>query len=258
MQGCTAISHDTIPTRQLLATFANTNVNCFGGSDGSAAATPAGGIGAYSFIWSPAGGTQAVANNLSAGAYTLTVSDSTGCSSIFMDTIIQPSAIAVVISTMPATTGVSNGSATVTPSGGTPPYSYAWTVAGSGDSIGGLPAGTYTVTITDAHSCDTVVSITLSEVTGLIALNSNSALSIYLNPSNGVIYIHNLTTGDVESQIIVYDISGRIISKLEMQILAGGSQKELNVRNLGAGIYLMELKTGNTSYFEKVIITSAN
>ena len=75
--------------------------------------------------------------------------------------------------------GSSDGEATVTPTGGTPPYSFSWDANATNqtDSIAtGLTAGSYDVTVADANGCDSVFTITLSEpplLTAAIAITSN-------------------------------------------------------------------------------------
>src|SRR5690606_8589505 len=93
-------------------------------------------------------------SSLSAGTYTVTVTDSLSISTI--DSIVLseplPLSITAIVNNV-TTTGGSDGSIFIVTSGGTPPYSYNW-IAGPGtDSLFGLAAGTYTVTVSDANSC---------------------------------------------------------------------------------------------------------
>ncbi|MCG2612574.1 SprB repeat-containing protein, partial [Flavobacterium sp. SM15] len=66
------------------------NVLCNGGSNGSATIVPSGGIGGYTYSWSPSGGTGATASGLLAGTYTVTVTDGIGCQATRSYTIVQP------------------------------------------------------------------------------------------------------------------------------------------------------------------------
>ncbi|TPW10421.1 MAG: hypothetical protein FD130_2222, partial [Halothiobacillaceae bacterium] len=95
---------------------ASGNVNCFGGNNGSATVSASGGNPAYTYAWSPSGGNAATANNLTAGNYTVVITDVNGCTGTASVAITQPAAL----TTTPSQTnlncnGVCIGSATVTP-----------------------------------------------------------------------------------------------------------------------------------------------
>jgi gliding motility-associated-like protein len=66
------------------------NVSCFGGTDGAASIIASGGIGGYTYQWTPAGGSAATAASLNAGTYTVTVTDGGGCTGAKTMTITQP------------------------------------------------------------------------------------------------------------------------------------------------------------------------
>src|SRR5207247_1812413 len=125
-----------------------------GGNNGSATVAVNGGSPAYTYLWSPTGENTITANNLSAGTYTVTVSDSNGCSITSTAVIIEPTILAANGSTIMNVScfSGSNGSATVATNGGTPAYTYLWSPSG-GNAItaNNLSAGTYTVTVTDAN-----------------------------------------------------------------------------------------------------------
>jgi gliding motility-associated-like protein len=162
--GCTATATVTInePAAVTGTITINNQVSCNGGNNGSATVNAAGGNGTYTYNWSPAGGTAATANNLSAGNYTVTITDGNGCTGTATTTITEP---APLTSTMQSTNvscnGANNGTATVTPSGGTGPYTYFWPLSSNTTNTQtGMFAGTFTVTVTDANGCqitDTVI-----------------------------------------------------------------------------------------------------
>ncbi|WP_450782978.1 PAS domain-containing protein, partial [Streptomyces sp. NPDC001635] len=84
-------------------------------------------------------------------AYTCTITDANNCQIIKTFTITQPTAITATTSqTNVACNGASNGSASVTASGGAGSYTYSWSPSGgTAATATGLSAGTYTCTITD-------------------------------------------------------------------------------------------------------------
>ncbi len=133
----------------------STNVSCFNGTNGSISTSISGGTPGYTYTWSPAGGSQANVTNLSAGTYTLTATDQSGCIARYTHTITQPSSALSVASTVThATCGSNNGSIQLAATGGTSPYHYAWTPSAiTGPSATSLSPGNYTILITDANNC---------------------------------------------------------------------------------------------------------
>src|SRR5204862_277516 len=115
-----------------------------------------GGAGSYAYSWAPSGGTNDTATGLSAGTYTVTITDGNNCTTTATATILNsggPTAIAGVISDE-SCNGGTTGSATVNASGGTSPYTYLWSPAGGTNATAtGLASGTYTVTVTDLNGC---------------------------------------------------------------------------------------------------------
>lgn len=141
----------------ITATQSQTNITCNGGCNGTATVVASGGNGTYTYSWAPAGGTGATASGLCAGTYTCTISSPAGCSITNTFTITQPTAVTASTTTAPSTCGNPNGSATVTPGGGTPGYTYSWNTVPvqTTATATGLVNGSYTVTVTDLNGCTT-------------------------------------------------------------------------------------------------------
>ncbi len=163
--GCNKTASVTItqPTALLVAT-SKTDVLCNGNTTGAATATPSGGTGAYTYLWST-GETSASVSGLAAGAYTVTVTDDNLCQTIENVDIFQPAAPITIATTQINVVcfGGSTGSATATPSGGTAPYDYLWSNGGTTSTISGLSEGLYTVTVTDDNGCTEVTSVTITQ-----------------------------------------------------------------------------------------------
>ncbi len=165
-----------IQTSAVTATATISDVNCNGGNDGSISLTVSGGTSPYSFNWS-SGGTTNTETGLVAGTYDVTVTDANLCTYTNSYTVNEPSAIVVTSSTVDALcNGGSDGSATVSVSGGTSPYTYAWSSGGNGATESGLTAGSYTCTITDANSCTATENVTINEPSAMVlTMNSTDA-----------------------------------------------------------------------------------
>jgi len=185
--GCTASSSINI-TADNLSTSASvtSNVSCHGGSNGSASASPSGGITPYTYLWLPGSQTTASATGLAAGVYTVTVTDHNGCTATASVTITQPTAITITFNPTNPQVCTTVGTTTVTanPSGGTPGYAYSWNNGQTNATATGLAIGNYIVTVTDAHGCTSSasVSVTLDNISASITAVGTSNLSCCTTP----------------------------------------------------------------------------
>lgn len=151
----------TEPTDLLLVSSA-TPTSCFLGSDGTVSVAVSGGTPGYFYTWSTSPvQTTSTATGLSTGSYSVTVADANGCLDTTFAVVSQPSPVSVVMGMTNATCGDPTGTATASPSGGNPGYSYQWSttpVQTTQTAVGLLP-GTYNVTVTDANNCPSFGSI---------------------------------------------------------------------------------------------------
>src|SRR5205807_1236741 len=146
--GCSITSTTIITEPPVLTAAATTvsNILCFSGNNGTATVNPGGGVGPYGYQWSPAGGNTQTTNNITAGTYTVTVTDANGCSITSTTIITEPpvlTAAATTVSNISCFSG-NNGTATVNPGGGVGPYGYQWSPAGGNtQTTNNISAGTY-------------------------------------------------------------------------------------------------------------------
>jgi len=161
--GCIASSSAIITAPlPLVSTVTTQDARCAGSSDGSATVIVSGGTPPYSYRWSPVGGTSATASNLVPGNYTVTITDAAGCTTTAAATIQSPAPMQMSFTSVAPSCNDSSGRATVHVTGGSLPYSYAWSNGRGGQSINGVPVGTYTVTVTDARGCTASKSLNLT------------------------------------------------------------------------------------------------
>ena len=142
----------------IVISLTQTNVSCFGGSNGTITASPAGGTAPYTYLWAPGGATTASRSGLTAGTYSVSITDALGCTAVGNTIITQPAVISTGLITTPKKCSYLNdGTASSTPSGGTAPYTYLWAPGGATTSgIINLATGTYTLTVNDSKGCTTV------------------------------------------------------------------------------------------------------
>jgi hypothetical protein len=120
-------------------------------SPGSAVANISGGTSPYSFSWSNGASTQSI-NNLTAGTYTVTITDFNNCSSTQTTTISQQSQLVINSSSTATICGDNNGVANISVSGGSSPYSYQWSNGQTTNNLTGLAPGTYYVTVSEGSA----------------------------------------------------------------------------------------------------------
>ncbi len=171
-EGCTATDSYTVTEPTLLTVAVNGNdASCFGVCDGDATVVAAGGTSAYTYQWDAAGGlgtTATTTNTLCAGTAGVTVTDAQGCTATGSVVIDEPIAITLTPASNDATCGASNGDVSVVAVGGTPGYTYLWDDAGTSAAaaVGTLPAGTYTVIVTDANNCTETIAAAINDLGG--------------------------------------------------------------------------------------------
>lgn len=144
------------PDSLVLIAVENQSVSCNGGDDGIALVTQLGGTAPFTYQWDDSNlQTTASATGLSIGIYNVVVSDTNQCSATASVEITEPSAISIaVVIDSASCNGSSDAQIECIPSGGTPGYTYEWTPGPvSGNPLTGIPAGSYSVTVTDANNC---------------------------------------------------------------------------------------------------------
>ena len=157
----------TGPSVALAGSIAVTNVDCFGENSGVCDLSVIGGTPLYTYLWSNSAVTEDI-NNLSAGNYSVTITDSNGCTQVLNASVGQPSAalaISITSTTDVSVYGGNDGSVTVTGSGGILPYGYSingGSYQASG-TFGSLTAGTYNITVRDANLCTQNVQVTITQ-----------------------------------------------------------------------------------------------
>ncbi|WP_299521277.1 Ig-like domain-containing protein, partial [Winogradskyella sp.] len=174
---CKNENSTTLTLENLEISAVVTDVLCNGENTGTIDITVTGGEAPYTYSWNNSATSEDL-SNVSAGTYTVTVTDTNGCTISGNYTIDEPSE--ELTSTIASTTdvlcnGENTGAIDLSVSGGTAPYSYLWSNSETTEDISNLTAGTYSVTITDVNGCTTTNQATIDEPSdALIASVSNT------------------------------------------------------------------------------------
>lgn len=167
------------PAHAVTVTGTLVNVACHGGATGAVIVNVSGGTPPYTYSWSHSATNYSTVTGLSAGTYTVTVTDAVSATANRSFTITEPPALAASTSVIHvAIHGGSTGAASVNVSGGTPGYTYSWSPSGGyTSSATGLSAGTYTVTVTDANACVLTRNVTVVQPAVMAASISATQVS---------------------------------------------------------------------------------
>ncbi|MCX7863135.1 MAG: gliding motility-associated C-terminal domain-containing protein [Bacteroidales bacterium] len=138
------------------------NPTCFNFNNGSINLTSTGGVPPYLYQWSN-NATQSQINHLSAGNYTVTITDNHLCTYTNTYTLVQPDSILIQpFISKESCNGKNDGKISIRVSGGTAPYSITWSNASTDTLIQNLHQGIYTVTLTDYNYCTKVQQFQLT------------------------------------------------------------------------------------------------
>lgn len=230
--GCPISTNYTIvePSDIIISTDTNTNITCFGSTNGAIAITVSGGTGAYNYTWTkntlPFSTTEDI-SNLGAGDYVVSVTDANNCGpKTEAFTIAEPPVLNVTLANQTNVNcfGDSTGAITINAVGGTiaTDYSYAWSgpngFTSSNQNLTNLLVGTYNLNLTDDLGCTKNLAVTITESTPIIITAVTTPIVCY---------------GDNNATIAVSITGGNLPYQIQWSNLAVG----LNQDNLAPGDY---------------------
>lgn len=190
-KGCTSSASATVGEPAALTTsVSGTNVLCHGGNTGSIDLTVSGGTPGYSFNWSNSVTAEDI-SGLTAGTYSVTVTDANGCTAADGYTVTEPTALSGSVSSSMSTIylgyGVQSATLTAVGNGGTPGYSYSWSNGANTASTTVSPTSntTYTCVITDANGCTYSVSTAVNVIDVRCGKKNDKVSICHITPGNG-------------------------------------------------------------------------
>ncbi len=246
--GCTSAPIDfftTISEPISIEVEIEDNVSCFGEDDGKVNLFIDSNLGVTSYDWNlPVSNFQA----LTAGAYSLTVTNTDGCTALAEFEITQPDELMIETENLvPA--GNLAGSAEFVMMGGTPPYSFNVNGIESEDGFFSLLQGDYEVDIADANGCSLTHVFTILFSTSTDDLENILDFSIYPNPTS-----NNLTIDCIEcntsTTFTIYTIEGKKI--MEGQSLDTGNK--IDVSRLNNGLYFLQVNHNGKSSTHRFMV----
>jgi gliding motility-associated-like protein len=263
-KGCTGTQSFVVTSSNtpLSGTAVATPVKCFGGNDGAITVTPSGGCPPYTI-------TPAV-NNLTAGSYTVTITDSSvpvNTHTITNVMVTQPSApLTIMPDPQNTQAGMSTGRITLTIAGGTQNYNIVWSsnatqIAANTNPATNLSVGTYSVTVTDANGCTAVaLDIEIGEDTGPAELVKFETVGVSSNFNGFGVNCNGNCNGVISGNLADGTLPVRLVLKIGNVILTERNVTALGpfeFNNLCAGNYTIEgINAAGTTISGAVTVTT--
>jgi hypothetical protein len=233
---------------QLIITSIITDNTCNGDATGNVDVNVSNATVPVTFQWSN-GDTDASLNNVSAGTYTVTISDAAGCVEVREYTVSQPDPLIITVDSIMMVSDFPDGAVFITVTGGTSPYAYDWSnEAGdtsSQEDFVNIWPGYAAVEVTDANGCVTALdSILVEEIIATMDVRYNP-LKVYPVP------VDNMLIVDLErniEEVILTAIDGRTVMQTK-NIHAN----RIDVSRIDAGWYLLRVFDGEQWYIARII-----
>jgi outer membrane protein OmpA-like peptidoglycan-associated protein len=216
------------PTKIERSVKSITNVSCFGDNGGAIDIVVAGGVGPYTYKWNNGTTTQDL-NGVSSGKYSVVLTDANNCSTTLEAEITQPSQLSVKIDTVINIFcyGDRKGSIRLSASGGSQPYSFSWSNGATTRDIADLPAGSYSVTVTDSKGCFKTATAKVVQPPALTA---------------SIKEIKNVTCFGNQTGSVTIDVVGGV---QPYGFKWSNLKTTQNLTNTGAGTYTVEITDKN-------------
>ncbi len=226
---------------------------CHGDENGAISLNASSNGGALTFEWSHDPNLSgSVANDLGAGEYTVIATDPNNCTDEITVELEEPAALLGEVAVQHATPGMNDGSASVTPTGGTEPYEINWSTGETGGSISDLAPGDYSVSVLDANGCLTVEDFTVEEVTAIRDISSLTSFSLYPNPASNQVQL-NMTFNQSENlQIRMLNLLGAEV--LNRKVSGSNIQETLILNQITPGTYFLEIRADEGQMIQRLIV----
>ena len=215
----------------------STNISCKSGNDGEIFISASGGTPAY--LYNIGSGNQASGtfSGLTAGSYIITITDDNGCQDTVHVTLSEPDTIiSNGIITNVSCNNITDGTITLTLTGGATPYNFVWTSSNPGftdpgtENLSGLDSGSYTISLTDSNGCSYDTTLIITKPNEIFA-NGISTNVICHNDSNGTITLN--TNNGVGTYLWLWSGPNSFTATTE------------NLTNLDTGTYAVTITDGN-------------
>ena len=253
--GCVATADVVIEDpAELSVSFNVLDVSCNGDADGLIEIIAEGGTGAYNYsldgdVYSDSN----VFEELEPGTYDAFVTDENGCLIQVIGAIIiaEPEALTVTVDDFGGDGGLDDGFIFITATGGTGEYSFDWNNGSTDEDQVNLADGEYSVIVTDENGCSTELSGVA--ITGISEMPNGTLVSIYPNPTNAEFRLNLAGLNGERVSYTIVDGQGRRVIAKELGNTSGSRSEVVDVRALAAGVYFLNVVSGDATTSIKLI-----
>lgn len=229
----------------LLGTFSTSPATGPGANDGILMANGLNGTPPYQY--SIDGGqtfqSSGTFSGLAGDDYEVVILDANDCTYTETITVIECALVAAAQSEAPTTLGGTDGSITVTATGGTPPYEYTLegAIPQGSPVFENLAAGTYNLTILDFNGCEVQLEVVVDVLNGISTVPTGTMIQVNPNPTNGLfdIRLTGYETKEVFLPVVVMDQLGRILFHAHLTNYSGAYVGQFSLYDYPAGVYLI-------------------
>ena len=203
----------------------------------------------FTYQWSDSNVSGAMPDNLTPGDNQVTVTNSIGDFVVLEVTLTENAEITTTSSSTPS--AGSDGSATVSAAGGTAPFTFSWNTSPmqTEATATGLAPGDYECMVTDASGCEVLVSVTVAQTTAVHDIDQTAEIQVFPNPFTNYLNISVEESMPLD-QVRLYDSVGRLVYS---GALNNGLDTQLNLVELPAGFYMIELSGSDERYQKKIV-----
>ena len=262
--GCTAVSGSVIifePDPLVAAINDFVDVTCVGGNDGEATVLATGGVGNYTYDWSPQSQTGATATGLAGGMHTATVTDSNGCTATASVTLAELNPLPTS-NLGPDTIICNDNPFTVIAD---PGFFYSWNlnpannnqfyvVDGNTNTVG-TPFDLI-VFLSDVNGCENsdTINITIADCLGIDQLGEEVEVNFYPNPSNGQFNVEVSGLRSKDLQVNVFNAQGQMVHTENWVDLAPSFIRTIDLTGQAAGLYMIQMSSEYGSAVSRVTV----
>ena len=237
----------------LLVSATGTDVSCNGGNDGDIVIIGNGGLPPYTFTIE-----NGAPGQLSAGIYTVMVTDADNCTASTEVEVLEPTAIEIEISQVvneENTTG--NGAIVINVSGGVEGYTFSWTgsnnFTSTEEDLLNLSAGDYALVVTDANGCEMSSEVvTIDNLTSVEEPIWAKNLRLFPNPATDILTLElpAFTASDLIVELL--NVTGQTMQVIDKE--RNSNVLRMNVSTLPSGLYWLKMQMEGELVVRKVVV----
>ena len=248
---CATISELNIEDASEILSFETTKneITCYDAADGFLSVDILTGSAPFSYEWNTGDTTNAI-SNLSAGNYSLIITDANNCGLVQNFELNRPDSIVLEVIVV-NNENDNNASAEVMVSGGIAPYSYEWSTGATSIKVEDLPNGTYTVSVTDVNGCEVVAEVFI-DTTPVNEITNLSKINIFPNPTSGNLYLFAQFYNKENTTIRIYNVLGQI--QWESSFEGNEIETQIDLQQYTSGTYFLQIKTKEGTLTKRVVV----